>query len=355
MRLRLIVLLAAIILLSNYSAFSQTCTTASNDSNYTFFVNCEAGSNYTLTGNYSITVRNGTTLKINGNITINGTLTITLQSNSGLVEILNGFTLTATNLIFAGNPNPKSLIVNGPSGALVVPGTLDFGGRAIDIDGTGTITAGTVTGGGSTTCSSDGSCPTFTATNCTGGGICTGQGLPVTLSSFVGRTDLSRIALSWSTASELNFDYFDVERSADAIDFMSIGKVTGHGTSNVRNDYSLVDEKPLIGKNYYRLKSVDFDYYTEYFKVIAVDFSGEKSFMISPNPSDGTSLGFSLNFTPYGNSKIIIFDNLSNIVGEYDPSDYSQSISFTNPLKGGIYYAKIISDDFVKVERFVVR
>lgn len=179
--------------------------------------------------------------------------------------------------------------------------------------------------------------------------------LPVSVISFNGRQTLNQIELDWATASELNFDYFEIERSANAKDFVSIGKVTGHGNSNVRNDYRLADEKPLIGKNYYQLKSVDFDGYTEYFDIVAVDFSTTKSFFISPNPSDGTSLGFTLNFVPEANTAIIIYDNLSNMVGYYPPISFSQNITFTNTLQSGVYFAKFISGDFVKVERFVVR
>lgn len=179
--------------------------------------------------------------------------------------------------------------------------------------------------------------------------------LPVSLISFNGQRIMKQINLNWSTASELNFDYFDVERSSNAKLFTSIGKITGQGTSNVRNDYSLTDEKPIIGKNYYRLKSVDFDGYTEYFDVVSVDFTADKLFFISPNPSDGASLGFTLNFVPDGNASIIVYDNLSNIVGLYTPSNHSQNITFPNSLKSGLYYAKIIAGDFVRVERFVVR
>ena len=179
--------------------------------------------------------------------------------------------------------------------------------------------------------------------------------LPITLTSFSGRQIMKQITLNWSTASELNFDFFDIEKSSDGATFQSIATVKGQGTTNIRHDYSFTDEKPLIGKNYYRLKSVDFDGYTEYFDVVSVDFTADKLFFISPNPSDGASLGFTLNFVPDGNTSIIVYDNLSNIVGFYTPSDYSQNITFPNSLKSGLYFAKIIAGDFVKVERFVVR
>lgn len=311
---------------------------------------CPTVGSTTYTGNLCVSLANTTNLNFDkSSFTITGQFKITNSGNST-------FTLPSpNNLHVTGNMgdntnNNVTFVING---SLDVDGTL-YGKNSNGFSGTGSVSAGGLnfnqapTGGtGIDWNVPPGQCVPSSA-------FCT-MVLPITLLKFDAQSNEQHIVLNWSTASELNFDYFDVERSADATDFTSIGKVTGHGTSNVRNDYSLIDEKPLIGKNYYRLKSVDFDNYTEYFKVLAVDFSGEKSFLISPNPSDGTSLGFSLNFTPAGNSSVIIFDNLGNLIGVYTPSDDSQQISFTNPLKGGIYYAKIISDEFVKVERFVVR
>jgi hypothetical protein len=350
-----VIYIAVIFLMVSFEGFSQTCTSASNDSNYTFFTNCETGSSFSYTGNYTIDVKNGTTLKINGNITITGTLTINLQSNSGLVEILNGFTLTATNVTFSGNPNPKSLIVDGPSGKLAVNGQLDFGGRDIDIDGTGTISAVTVVGGGLTTCSSDGSCPVFTVTgSCTGGGICSGQGLPITLSSFSAGASDNGIGLKWVTNSELNFDYFSVERSSNGKEFSELTQVQGNGNTTEIHNYSYEDTRPFFGKNYYRLKSIDFDGYSEYFNTISFNYLGEKQFDVSPNPSNGKGVSFILNFPVENESTVTVFDNLGVVMGSYDISN-ERSISFQNTLRSGIYYAKLSSPSLSKVARFVVK
>ena len=98
--------------------------------------------------------------------------------------------------------------------------------------------------------------------------------LPIQLLFFsVNRVEKS-LVLEWTTASELNFDYFSVERSSNGTDFIEIFQIKGHGTTNERHNYKLQDNQPLIGKNYYRLKSVDFDEYTEYFNVVVADYSG---------------------------------------------------------------------------------
>ena len=163
------------------------------------------------------------------------------------------------------------------------------------------------------------------------------------------------LVLQWATATELNFDHFSVERSADGKTFSEISRIKGHGTTNTRNDYELYDTQPLIGKNYYRLKSKDFDGYTEYFDVVVADYSGEKLFVVSPNPSDGSILNFALNFSPDENSIIVIYDNLGTTIQFARPVDVQQVITFANRLKSGLYYAKISTKDLTMVEKFIVR
>jgi len=183
----------------------------------------------------------------------------------------------------------------------------------------------------------------------------TGSPLPIELLFFKAIQSGQKVALSWSTASELNFDYFSVERSSSGVDFQEIEQVRGHGTTNERKDYKLADNFPLIGKNYYRLKSVDYDGYTEYFKVAVVNFSGEKTFNVSPNPSDGATVTFAMNFVPDNTTTITIFDNFSSTIEVVKPTDHWQSVNFTNSLKSGLYFARIVTKDFVRVERFIVR
>ena len=146
-----------------------------------------------------------------------------------------------------------------------------------------------------------------------------------------------------------------MERSSNGKDFIEVFQIKGHGTTNERNDYKLQDNHPLIGKNYYRLKSVDFDGYSEYFNVVMADYSGDKSFTISPNPSEGSAINFILNFSPDENSIIVIYNNLGTMIGFASPNQHHHIITFSNPLNSGLYYAKITSNNFTRVEKFIVR
>jgi len=179
--------------------------------------------------------------------------------------------------------------------------------------------------------------------------------LPVELLFFKGSKGLADIKLSWATASELNFDYFDIEKSTDGIVFNSIAKVNGHGTTNERQDYAINDEKPFIGKNYYRLKSVDFDGQTEYFNVIMVDFDGKKNFSVYPNPSDGISFMTETNFKSQDRAFIAIYSTIGSEIARYELSGDVSTITLPVKLEAGLYFAKYISNDFTSTTQVLVK
>lgn len=182
----------------------------------------------------------------------------------------------------------------------------------------------------------------------------TNSPLPVSLVSFSGRQISEQIKLDWKTASELNFDFFLLEKSIDGKEFLEIGKIKGHGTTNEEHQYESVDKDPLIGQNYYRLKSVDLDGASEYFDIITIDFSREKKFYVYPNPTNGGSITAKTNFHADEPSTITIYNNLGVIVGQYDFNQSEAVIKFPSELSAGIYHAKFFSSSLSKVVRFVV-
>ena len=93
--------------------------------------------------------------------------------------------------------------------------------------------------------------------------------LPVTWSDFYGKEISCEVVLNWTTASELNNDYFEIEKSTNGRDFTSLGTIKGSGTVNDYRQYKFVDKLPAT-ENYYRIKQVDFDGKTDYSKLIVL-------------------------------------------------------------------------------------
>jgi hypothetical protein len=94
--------------------------------------------------------------------------------------------------------------------------------------------------------------------------------LPVHLLAFTGENHKGINYLKWSTASEINNDHFEIERSSNAIDFITIHTVRGAGNSTSVHEYTSMDANAPIGTSYYRLKQVDFNGEFEYSNIIAV-------------------------------------------------------------------------------------
>jgi hypothetical protein len=109
--------------------------------------------------------------------------------------------------------------------------------------------------------------------------------LPVELVNFTVSLNANSVAVKWSTASEINSDYYTVMRSPDAVFFESIAKIEAAENSTSIVNYNYSDQSPLHGINYYQLIETDRDGRTQKSKVFAVDFSVKSNALQSyPNP-----------------------------------------------------------------------
>lgn len=86
-----------------------------------------------------------------------------------------------------------------------------------------------------------------------------GTVLPIILSSFTVKPENNKARIEWSTATEQGNDHFEVERSADGINFTCFAIVKGNGTTSAANKYFVYDNSPLEGTNYYRLIQYNID------------------------------------------------------------------------------------------------
>ena len=171
--------------------------------------------------------------------------------------------------------------------------------------------------------------------------------VPVTLNHFTATPKQHNVLLEWQTANEQNNDYFDVERSRDGYNFSVIGKVDGHGTTQASQDYELLDRSPYQGKNYYRLRQVDFDGRYEYSDIRLVNFSGKtEQFSLAPNPTQDE---VRLNWQWTSNSEeelwAEVYDLYGNRIRRYQLQAKSKEkmISLSD-LPAGTYLVQLQSD-----------
>jgi hypothetical protein len=172
--------------------------------------------------------------------------------------------------------------------------------------------------------------------------------LPITLITFNGQLNESKkVDLYWSTASEVNNDYFTIERSKNGHLFSPILQQRGAGNSSNFLHYSDIDEEPLQGVSYYRLKQTDFDGQYTYSKIVTVNFT-KNSFLIYPNP---TTDGF-ITLEKLANvENIKVFDALGKLIKEYSNLKSSSLTMNLSAYKKGIYYLVITTKNNVTTEK----
>ncbi|HEY5825632.1 MAG TPA: T9SS type A sorting domain-containing protein [Cyclobacteriaceae bacterium] len=184
----------------------------------------------------------------------------------------------------------------------------------------------------------------------------TNGALPISLLFFkLNSVSPEGILFDWATASELNFDHFNVQRSFNGKDFETISEVKGNGTTKERHDYSYIDKFPINGTSYYRIQSIDFDGYTETFNVVAVKFESGKRVALYPNPVTDSNLNIQLNFQPA--SEILV--TVTSVTGIERVREVIKTneanLNLGLALEPGVYIVKMASMDFSKVSRIVVK
>jgi hypothetical protein len=137
--------------------------------------------------------------------------------------------------------------------------------------------------------------------------------LPITLMSFDGINEGGFNSLTWITSSEINNDYFSLERSINGKDWEIIGIVDGAGTTQESHFYSFRDEQPSLPMSYYRLAQTDYDGTLTYSHVIAVNSQPSNDLIsgVFPNPcNDNTS------FIYNGKSDDVLMVKIINAYGQ---------------------------------------
>lgn len=179
--------------------------------------------------------------------------------------------------------------------------------------------------------------------------------LPIELLDFSAKSNQSEVELNWSTASELNNDYMEIERAIDGVQFEVLGRVIGAGTSTEINHYDLTDFNPNQGVNFYRLKQVDFDGTVTYSNTLSVEFGdASKNFVVYPNPGKhGDQLTIVGEITP--NTKIELVDQTGKVV--YEQQFYrSEDHVLLNliSVQAGLYSIRFIQGQRVQVRKLIL-
>ncbi|MEQ8424215.1 MAG: T9SS type A sorting domain-containing protein, partial [Cyclobacteriaceae bacterium] len=174
--------------------------------------------------------------------------------------------------------------------------------------------------------------------------------LPIELIEFTAKPFNANVLLTWETASELDNDYFTVERSGDAESWESVITIQGAGTTDISNSYEAVDYQPLAGLSYYRLKQTDFDGTVGYSGIEVVKLNPENQLVVSPNPSRGS---FVISGSQDLNaSQIRVFNSLGQMIKPGIHKDNELSVDL-HGFPQGVYVLQVTDGLSVKSIRLM--
>jgi fibronectin-binding autotransporter adhesin len=158
----------------------------------------------------------------------------------------------------------------------------------------------------------------FTFGSKTGGAV---NPLPIELMSFTTFYNGKSVDVKWVTATEINNDYFTIERSLDGINYeivaiISSKAISGNSTSSLSYYYEDLNSKP--GIYYYRLKQTDYDGKYSYSPVskVIITCNNEFTFNVFPNPNDGKQISAMIVSDANQEVKVRVYDMLGQFVFE---------------------------------------
>lgn len=180
------------------------------------------------------------------------------------------------------------------------------------------------------------------------GATLSGTTLPVELVSLTAYgVENEFINIDWGTATEVNNEGFEVQRSNDGVNFITIGFVNGNGNSSNINNYRYVDYE--VQKNivyYYRLKQIDFDGAYEITDVVSASLKEINNFSVTvfPNPSNiKAELIVSITSSLDTKATVKVYDVMGKL-----------SVSEEVNLNKGINNYKLNNNSFTAGQYFVV-
>lgn len=179
------------------------------------------------------------------------------------------------------------------------------------------------------------------------------ESLPIELIDFEVFASESNVEFNWSTASEINNDYFTIEESYDGVNWVEVSKINGAGNSSSIKEYSYNYDKSIDDIIYYRLKQTDYNGTTSYSKIVIIqgDYQNDTTLHIFYNKQKQIlELDFSSNL-----QKSTSYIEVLNIAGQVVYKSYVFELQINvSGFPKGIYYVFYKQDNKENAKRVII-
>jgi hypothetical protein len=105
------------------------------------------------------------------------------------------------------------------------------------------------------------------------------------LVSYSAEAEHEVVKLNWITSSEINCDYFTIEKSSDGLNYTLLNNVKGSGNTSTTKSYELFDMEPFSDVSYYKLTQSDFDGTIHDYGIASVNFTPKENFSMYVFPT----------------------------------------------------------------------
>lgn len=169
--------------------------------------------------------------------------------------------------------------------------------------------------------------------------------LPVSFVSLNAYKYNSSVTVEWKTENESNIEKYEVERSIDGIHFSLIGFTVA--LNGLKNTYDYLDNDPVAGNSYYRIKSIEKDGKSAYSRIVMVRLENLKpSFSVYPNPVKDGKINLQFLNQPKGTYHLRLLNSLGETMLKKEitctGSEMLQEIRFDKYAPPGVYRLEIL-------------
>jgi len=174
------------------------------------------------------------------------------------------------------------------------------------------------------------------------------------------KTKNTGIQVDWIAKTETDMDRYELERSADGLNFIKLNTTTAIGNSRTAVTYSWFDSSPQQGNNYYRVKAFDKAGMFKYSAIVKISPSKlAPGISIYPNPVEGNKFNISLNNMAKGTYQLSLINNLGQTVMSkqivHEGGTVVKEIDWNYALGQGVYYLLLKGDNAMSISIKIIK
>ena len=184
--------------------------------------------------------------------------------------------------------------------------------------------------------------------------------MPVSFTSIKAYEKGNTIEVAWNVAGESDIHHYEVEKSADGRNFSMMSSVKAKGNENSSVAYTSLDNSPLTGNNYYRVKSVSLSNEVKYTSIVNVRLGkGGEAISVYPNPVKGNTIGLQLTNLEKGSYTVNVYNTNGQLVAtkmlQHGGGSASEQIVLPTSATKGVYQLEVRGDNSRYVQTIILQ